>query len=116
VAGLMQIRLPVAREWSAAEGGKAIAREQLFDPTINTRVGAWYLGKLLRRYAQADNPLLYALADYNAGRSNVLRWSQGSATTNSAALLAQITFPGVKRYVESVLERRDYYRPIFPER
>ena len=31
------------------------------------------LSKLLKRYHQTDNALPYALADYNAGRGNVLR-------------------------------------------
>jgi len=43
-----------------------------------------HLGKLLGRYLQTDDPVPYALADYNAGRANVLRWLTGSATTNSA--------------------------------
>jgi len=38
--------------------------------------------------------LPYALADYNAGRANVLKWRNGSAMTNSAALIDQIGFPG----------------------
>ena len=50
--------------------------EHCFDPGTNTLAGAWYLRKLLRRYAQADNPLPYALADYNAGRGNVLKWNR----------------------------------------
>ena len=37
-------------------------------PGSNTLAGAWYLAKLLRRYPHADDPLSYALADYNAGR------------------------------------------------
>ena len=63
------------------------------NPATNTLIGAWYLEKLLKRYAQTDNPIPYVLADYNAGRSNVLKWNQGRAATNSAAFLWQIDFP-----------------------
>ena len=66
--------------------------------------GARYLGKLLKRYAHTDNPTVYALADYNAGRTHVLRWNKGAAT-NSAAFLAQIDYPGTQHYVRSILER-----------
>jgi soluble lytic murein transglycosylase len=77
-------------------------------------VGAWYLEKLLKRYSRTDNPVPYALADYNAGRSNVLKWEHGSAATNSAAFLEQISFPGTKNYVRAVMRRYEHYQPIFP--
>ena len=68
----------------------------------------------MRRYAQADNPLPYALADYNAGRGNVLKWKQGAAATNSAAFIGQIGFPGTRDYVRSVMRRYVRYRLLFP--
>ncbi len=113
--GLMQV-MPkaAARDWSDAEHLPPLAPDQLLDPGTNTLVGAWYLEKLLRRYAQTDNPLSYALADYNAGRSHVLKWKQGAAATNSAAFIQQIGFPSTKNYVRSVMRRYEHYRPIFP--
>ena len=36
-----------------------------------------------------------------------------TAATNSQAFIEQIGFPGTKRYVQTVLERYAYYRPIF---
>jgi soluble lytic murein transglycosylase len=71
------------------------------------------LKKLLKRYARTDNPLPYALADYNAGRGNVLKWNSGSAATNSAAFVEQIGFPGTKDYVKAVMGRYAHYRPVF---
>jgi soluble lytic murein transglycosylase len=72
--GLMQITEPAANEWAEAEHIKTFQPEQLLDPVTNAYAGAFYLGKLLRRYPQTDNPVPYALADYNAGRTYVLRW------------------------------------------
>lgn len=111
--GLMQIRPGAASDWARAEGRLGPAQAELLDPALNTQVGAWYLARLLRRYQQTDNPLAYALADYNAGRSNVLRWLQGPAATNSAAFLSRMDFPGTRAYVRSVLKRYQYYRPQF---
>jgi cobaltochelatase CobN len=51
----------------------------------------------------------YALADYNAGRSNVLKWMKNEATTNSAAFVERIGFPSTQAYVRAVMERRDKY-------
>ena len=89
---------------------------QLLDPVKNTLAGTWYLRKLLRRYPHTDNPAVFALADYNAGRGNVLKWTKGQGATNSAVFLAQMEFSGTRHYVETVLERRAYYQPIFPEK
>ena len=84
-----------------------------FDPATNTLAGAFYLSKVLKRYRGTDNPVPYGLADYNAGRANVLKWNTGEASTNSAAFIEAIGFPGTKKYVLSVMRRFDHYRPIF---
>ena len=102
-----------AREWADAEHLPGFEHEHCFDPGTNTLAGTWYLGKLLRRYAQTDDPLPYALADYNAGRGNVLKWNQGAAATNSAAFIEQIGFPGTRDYVRSVMRRYARYQPVF---
>lgn len=112
--GLMQVTEPAAAEWAEAERLGNFEVGQLFDPVKNTQAGAWYLRKLLGRYTRTDNPFAYALADYNAGRTHVLRWIKGAATTNSAAFLAQIDFPGTRHYVESVLRRYEDYKSQFP--
>ncbi|MBI3415108.1 MAG: lytic transglycosylase domain-containing protein [Verrucomicrobia bacterium] len=111
--GLMQITELAAEEWAEAERLQNFQLTQLFDPARNAQAGAWYLRKLLGRYTRTDNPFAYALADYNAGRTHVLRWNKGVATTNSAAFLAQIDFPGTKNYVEAVLRRFEDYKPQF---
>jgi len=111
--GLMQVRELAALEWTDSEGMGALISEQLADPGTNTLAGAWYLAKLLKRYQHTDNPPAYALADYNAGRSNVLRWNKGAAATNGEAFIQQIDFPGTRRYVRAVLLRREHYQPAF---
>lgn len=111
--GLMQIMESAALDWASAEMVFPFEHEQLFDPGTNTLAGAWYLKKLLRRYAKTDNPLPYALADYNAGRGNVLKWIGGAAATNSEVFIQQIGFPGTSNYVRAVMLRYDRYRPEF---
>jgi soluble lytic murein transglycosylase len=111
--GLMQIREPAAREWAEAEHIVGFQHEHILDPGSNTLAGAWYLAKLLRRYPHTDDPVPYALADYNAGRGHVLRWNQGAAATNSQQFLAQMTFPGTRRYIQTVVARRARYRDEF---
>ena len=112
--GLMQLQETAAREWADAEHVPAFAHEHCFDPGTNALAGAWYLHKLLLRYARTDHPAPFALADYNAGRGNLLKWNRGAAATNSAVFIEQIGFPGTKNYVQSVLQRCEHYRPVFP--
>jgi soluble lytic murein transglycosylase len=111
--GLMQIREDAAREWADAEHITTFDHEHCVDPVTNTLAGTWYLRKMLRRYNSTDNPIPFALADYNAGRGNVLKWMTNSAATNSAAFLDQIAFPGTKAYVLAVEQRYQRYRNRF---
>jgi soluble lytic murein transglycosylase len=112
--GLMQISKLAAQEWAESEHLASFEHRQLFDPGQNTLAGTWYLRKLLRRYAHTDQPLAYALADYNAGRSNVRRWIQGAGATQSEVFLNQIDFPTTRRYVLSVLRRYQRYARKLP--
>lgn len=107
--GLMQVREWPAEEWAEAEKLKDFEHKHLFEPTRNIHAGAWYLAKLMKRYTNCDNPVPYALADYNAGRTHVLRWAKGAASTNSTAFLAQMDFPGTRQYALAVMERREHY-------
>ena len=111
--GLMQIREDAAFEWAYAEKDTNFVHELCLDPQTNVFAGTFYLAKLLRRYTKTDNPLPYALADYNAGRGNVLKWNNGEATTNSMAFMAQIGFPSTSNYVLSVTRRFEHYREQF---
>jgi len=111
--GLMQIREDAAREWADAEHLPSFDHEQCVDPFTNTLAGTWYLKKLLQRYTRTDDPIPFALADYNAARRNVLKWNTNAAATNSAAFMDQIGFPGTKAYILSVQGRYQRYRIHF---
>jgi soluble lytic murein transglycosylase len=108
--GLMQVTEDAALEWAKAAKVPQFAREHLLDPRTNTLAGTYYLAKVLRRYTNSDNPLPYALADYNAGRGNVLRWMSGPAITNSQAFRDAVGFPTTRAYIDAVSDRYRHYR------
>ena len=112
--GLMQIMKETGSDWARAEHVAFYFPERLFEPGKNTECGAWYLKRLLIRYSRTDNPLPYALAAYNAGPGNVTKWSTGAGSTNSQVFLRQMTFPGTRKYVESVTQRYQRYAKVFP--
>ncbi|MCU0787538.1 MAG: lytic transglycosylase domain-containing protein [Verrucomicrobia bacterium] len=108
--GLMQLQEIAAQEWADAERIPAFRHAHCLDATTNILAGTFYLGKLLQRYRHTDDPIPYALADYNAGRANVLRWIEGRGATNSTVFIEQIGFPLTRRYVIEVMRRSKRYR------
>ncbi|HTI68874.1 MAG TPA: lytic transglycosylase domain-containing protein [Candidatus Limnocylindria bacterium] len=116
--GLMQLREDAAQKWADACHLRDFVHEHILDPRTNTLAGCYYLAHVLRRYGQTDNPVAFALADYNAGRGNVLRWMGSTnfpaARTNSRAFLLAMTFPGTRSYVTEIMARRPGYEDDFP--
>jgi soluble lytic murein transglycosylase len=112
--GLMQVREDAAFEWAEAEKMADFQHEEITDPRKNILCGTFYLSKVYKRYGKADNPLPYALADYNAGRTHVLRWSKGPAATNSRAFLQRMDFPTTREYALNVMRKRAEYQGDFP--
>lgn len=108
--GLMQLQEIAAQEWADAERVSGFKHEHCLDAHTNTLAGTFYLRKLLRRYRHTDDPVPYALADYNAGRSRVLNWLEGSGSTNSAVFIQHISFPATQEYVVQVMKRSQQYR------
>ncbi len=113
--GLMQITDAAAKEWVKSERIASFVPEDLFDPTVNLDAGSWLLARALRRYEGKDDPLPFALAEYNAGRSRVAKWTgeRDSSDPNNHAssqeLVAAINIPSTKKYIETVQERVRYY-------
>ncbi len=108
--GLMQVTPRVGEEWAKAKKIPDFKPEDLFNPEENIRAGTWYLSHALRRWTQTDDPVPFALAEYNAGRSNALKWVDPADPRNPNAFLQRITFPTTRKYVEVILEKRAEYR------
>lgn len=108
--GLMQVRPVVGEEWAAETRTTPVPPEQLADPALNLRVGAWYLAKAIRQWSQAAEPEPLALAQYNAGRSSVLKWVDANALADGEALLARIQYPSTRAYVRAILGQAEKYR------
>ena len=117
--GLMQITDAAAREWVKSEKIASFVPGDLFDPKVNLEAGTWLLARALHRYQDRDDPLPFALAEYNAGRRRASKWagdtdgagsSQPGAGTNSRELVAKIDIPSTRHYVETVQSRVQFYR------
>ncbi len=108
--GLMQVKPAVAGEWTAARGQEPIAPAALLDPRTNLRVGSWYLARALQHWAQASEPVPLALAQYNAGRTPVLKWVDADSLADMDAFLGRIQYPSTRSYVRDIMKQYRRYR------
>jgi soluble lytic murein transglycosylase len=98
--GLMQLLPDTAKGIAVHTGGSAFRVDDLFDPELNVRYGAWYLRHLLQKYGDERT----ALAAYNAGQDNVDRWRRSGV---------RIQFAETRAYVNRVEELKKIYRDAY---
>ncbi len=110
--GLMQVTPEVGEMWAKANKISDYTDDKLYDPEINIRVGTWYLSRAIKHWNQTDDPVTFALAEYNAGRKNALKWVDPAAPLDHTAFLDRITFPSTRQYVERIMQKRDQYREV----
>lgn len=109
--GLMQL-LPETALRMAARIGLDLRREMLFDPEINIRVGAAYVGGLVSRFGV---PL--AFAGFNAGGHRVDSWLQRSGRIELDLFVEHIPFEQTRNYIRRVTTHLAHYRYLEdPER
>jgi soluble lytic murein transglycosylase len=95
--GLMQLTPSTARGIAIRTGGHAFQTQDLYNPEINIRYGAWYLDNLFKKYGSEK----LVLAAYNAGQGNVDRWR---------ARGEEIQFPETRAYIKRVEHLTSIYR------
>ena len=95
--GLMQLTPETARGIAIRTHGSAFHTDDLYNPEINIRYGAWYLDNLFRKYGSER----LVLAAYNAGQGNVDRWRAKGES---------IQFSETKAYVSRVEDLKRIYR------
>jgi soluble lytic murein transglycosylase len=95
--GLMQLTPGTAKGIAIRTGGHAFRTNDLYNPEINIRYGAWYLDNLFKKYGSEK----LVLAAYNAGQGNVDRWR---------ASHEGIQFGETRAYIERVEDLKSIYR------
>jgi peptidoglycan lytic transglycosylase len=95
--GLMQLTPSTARGIAIRTGGSQFHTDDLYNPEINIRYGAWYLANLFHKYRSER----LVLAAYNAGQGNVDAWRARSEP---------IQFPETIAYVHRVEHLKRIYR------
>lgn len=107
--GLMQLLPETAQGIADHTGGEGYTRQDLYDPELNIRYGAYYLARLQRKYADHPQALDLALAAYNAGQGNVDRWVAATA----AGAPVRIPFRETRDYLERVHRLQGIYQRAY---
>lgn len=100
--GLMQIMPSTARDMSPD-----ITAENLSIPDTNIDFGARYLKKLLIKF---DGNIPKAVASYNAGANNVIKWTSDEKGDLD---IEKIPFSETKKYVKRVINNYYKYKRIY---
>lgn len=111
--GLMQVSQGAAQDWLRSHKAGTFRPADLYSPRMNLEIGSWYLKQKLLRWAAKDDPVPFALAEYNAGGRRVDRWVAGTElgqAATAADLRSRIDFPSTHAYVEAILKRQAYYQ------
>lgn len=108
--GLMQI-VPDTGKWIADQiGVEGYKEESLYDPEINIRFGCWYFAYLLEFFG-GDVDL--ALASYNGGMGNVMKWLKDSRYSDDGKHLKRIPFKETSDYLEKVEDAYKQYKKLY---
>ena len=110
--GLTQLMLPTAKQVAARLHLARPSRGDLMQPSLNIRLGAQYLGELVRRY---DGEVPLALAAYNAGAGAVARWQEALPGVPLDEFVEQIPVEETRGYVKRVLRSYAAYATLYGE-
>ncbi|WP_373691546.1 lytic transglycosylase domain-containing protein [Hyalangium versicolor] len=108
--GLSQLMPATAREVAAALKLPALGEQKLLEPAENVRLGAAYLGQLLKRFG---GNTAYAVAAYNAGPGAVERWQRALPQADVDEWVEHIAFDETRDYVKKVLGSYNAYKLLY---
>jgi len=97
--GLMQITESTLN-WAMFREGKNADHtvEDLYDPAVNVKYGCLILSLLLEEFQDTDT----ALAAYNAGRGNALKWLKDSRYSDDGIHLKDTPYDETDGYIKKV--------------
>jgi soluble lytic murein transglycosylase len=108
--GLMQLMPATGKRLSKKIKIRLASKENLFDPDLNVRLGARYLGDLVKEF---NGALVPAIASYNAGKRSAKRWWDKRGDEPIEVFIEKIPYRETRNYVKKVLGYLREYRRIY---
>lgn len=106
--GLMQLMPPTAKE-HASRLRIPFAVSRLENPDVNVTLGTFHLRMLINLFS---GNTYYAVASYNAGQGNVMKWRRAAPRKPTDEFLESIPFPETRNYVKRVTMLRSSYERL----
>jgi soluble lytic murein transglycosylase-like protein len=103
--GLMQLMPPTAKEL-AKRLHVPFGQARLENPEVNVELGTAHLKMLVNMF---NGNALLAVASYNAGQGNVLKWKRAAPGRPMDEFVESIPFPETRNYVKRVTMLRSSY-------
>jgi soluble lytic murein transglycosylase len=108
--GLTQLMPDTAQEVAASLKIPTVGEQALLEPSQNVRLGAAYLGQLLKHFG---GNTAFAVAAYNAGPAAVERWQKALPQADIDEWVEHITFEEPRDYVKKVLGSYNAYKLLY---
>ena len=109
--GLMQVMPATGQLVSKRQGNGTIAAADLYNPTLNVKLGMNYLAQVIGQFGRIE----YAAAAYNAGPSRAQRWIAERGSMDIEDWIESIPFSETRGYVQGVLRYAANYRRLYKE-
>ena len=108
--GLTQIMPYTGRELARRVGVRGYSTPMLFQPRLNLRLGTFYFKELLN---SLDGSVEQALASYNGGRANVVKWRDWAQFREVAEWVETIPLNQTRDYIQIILRNAEIYRRLY---
>ncbi len=104
--GLMQI-MPATGQDIAGRLKVAFAEDDLLNPEVNVRFGAFYIGAMIRQF---EGNWDHAIAAYNGGAGNTRKWLKSTMMKAKEDFPTAIAFDESREYITKVMEAYYIYK------
>jgi soluble lytic murein transglycosylase len=109
--GLMQVMPTTGQQISRRQGIGSITAADLYNPSINIKLGMNYLAQMLGQFGRIE----YAAAAYNAGPGRARAWIAERGGLDIEDWIEAIPFTETRGYVQGVLRYAANYRRFYKE-
>ena len=107
--GLLQM-IPATSRRAAAIVGLTYTDGILYEPEANVRLGAWYIGRLLRKF-RGQVPL--GAGAYNSGPRPVMRWCDKNGARPLDEFVEMIPYEQTREYIKKVTANYARYLHLY---
>lgn len=107
--GLLQM-IPPTTERVVPHLGIEYTEDLLFDPERNIQAGAWYIGRLLKKFG---NQVPIGAGSYNSGPRAVMRWLRRNGTRPIDEFVELVSYRQTRNYMKRTTETYARYKYLY---